>query len=756
MKLLRVVAYIFLISASLLLSAHGDEDHLDAVEMPEEDYEDDVAVSEEGEEGDYRESACVEIALGKDFTQEEAPQDISLIEQMVFHRVNENVENISRISISYTGSDIRGVAVGPRRVKSTITHGDLDECLVVTFNVLDTDECTTTSKAWMHKCDSTAKCLNTIGSYECSCSDEEGFGTRGSGRPHRKASFLSSGVETPGLCWGHRDTLECCHVPDVFRHCDVDACLDHCKSDFRCTTDACSAASCAPHASCFPTGKAHEEMWGQSVDTGGFECVCDPGYEDDGEGGCKLAQIPDWCANNECPCNCACVPDAKRRGYTCKPEPGYKKYDNGSSPDGQMKEGSLRLDSGECIHASIPTLSLVGDNPYRIRQGDDYVELGAEIVDNNLEKTRERRMIVSFVDKPLGHCVSEIGEYRVKYELDIDWLNPDNNGNSTKEVPSSIKAVTRTVVVEDVDECTYTGKHPRFYHRCANASVCVNTIGSYECKCPDGYEGDGLKDAVGCVDVRPPTLACAGAGCHPKLFRAADIHGLISDDRQYVEVNISDFGWINDKLSKIFEDGKASGLDLFCETTATVEEPCFTAYDDIVVDGLPIRVNLTPKITMSSLELPTHVEHEAAPFRVNVTTLRFKVIYSVADAANNTAYAQREIRITALSNDMFAQFARESIAFVLTSMLKLIILFGIVAFVWLLHAPIISFASIFPFVVGLLVLPSSIFYKMVTRKQYIAAVDFWLKISRLGMLDEHQRLTIALQEWSAAQTQALQ
>ena len=39
----------------------------------------------------------------------------------------------------------------------------------------------------------------------------------------------------------------------------------------------------------------------------------------------------------------------------------------------------------------------------------------------------------------------------------------------------------------DVDECK-TGSHI-----CATDSICRNTDGSYTCRCPDGYDGDGFE-----------------------------------------------------------------------------------------------------------------------------------------------------------------------------------------------------------------------------------------------------------------------
>ena len=49
-----------------------------------------------------------------------------------------------------------------------------------------------------------------------------------------------------------------------------------------------------------------------------------------------------------------------------------------------------------------------------------------------------------------------------------------------------------TLQCTDVDDCG-EGLSP-----CANGSVCVNTEGSYNCICPEGYSGDGRQDGDGC------------------------------------------------------------------------------------------------------------------------------------------------------------------------------------------------------------------------------------------------------------------
>ena len=51
----------------------------------------------------------------------------------------------------------------------------------------------------------------------------------------------------------------------------------------------------------------------------------------------------------------------------------------------------------------------------------------------------------------------------------------------------------------DVDECDDDSLHGCVGD--ADAGVCTNTVGSYECSCKAGYEGDGRTDGTGCSDV---------------------------------------------------------------------------------------------------------------------------------------------------------------------------------------------------------------------------------------------------------------
>jgi hypothetical protein len=355
-----------------------------------------------------------------------------------------------------------------------------------------------------------------------------------------------------GKCWGHVNTAACCHHGLI--ECDEENCVKNCLGDFKCTTDPCHAANCAAHAECIghPGGyeHPHEDAWHHEhlgrATHGNWGCECVHGYEhpegacQDREcAGCKKIELPDYCKDHKCPCNCECTPDYKEQGYTCEPTAGYLSYDDPEKrgwPEGHRELGGRRLDTDICVDATPPTLELIGANPYVLKQGDVYEEFGADVVDNNQE-LYERNIAVSY-SAPIKKCLDvEINDehptftYNVTYSLYTPWLS----------VPSVTK--TRTVTVGDIDECLSTehfacsptdAEHcqqcPKFGHNCQpHVAECHNTIGSFYCQCPDGYDGDGTIESP-CNDRVPPLLTCVGVGCKPKKYLATSVQGLFDAD----------------------------------------------------------------------------------------------------------------------------------------------------------------------------------------------------------------------------------
>lgn len=126
--------------------------------------------------------------------------------------------------------------------------------------------------------------------------------------------------------------------------------------------------------------------------------------------------------------------------------------------------------------------------------------------------------------------VVQVGEFRAQYRIQANW---------TREKAA---AVTRVVVVKDLDECSLKPTHPkwnRWRPICDPAATCVNTPGGYECRCPQGAVGDGAdvavpgqrrpsnyRDGSGCRDLRPPVIEVTG---RPRVITVCKCEGLGSD-----------------------------------------------------------------------------------------------------------------------------------------------------------------------------------------------------------------------------------
>jgi len=190
-----------------------------------------------------------------------------------------------------------------------------------------------------------------------------------------------------------------------------------------------------------------------------------------------------------------------------------------------------------CVDETPPLLKLRndphGDNTMRLVQGDVYKEYAVEIVDENAEEYLRSLRITYSKPLPPG-CLSQIGEFHVNYTVATPWTSPP------------YVRVTRRVVIEDIDECTldiseYASSCPELIPQCDtdNDAVCVNTIGSYTCQCPQYTSGDGFKTSssisrdhtpegylggTSCRDTNKPSIDILGP--NPKIFKVCKCGGL--------------------------------------------------------------------------------------------------------------------------------------------------------------------------------------------------------------------------------------
>lgn len=136
----------------------------------------------------------------------------------------------------------------------------------------------------------------------------------------------------------------------------------------------------------------------------------------------------------------------------------------------------------------------------------------------------------------------------------------------------------------------------------------MNTKGSFECKCPTGYDGDARLHGSGCVDNRPPFLACVGKGCDVMKFKAVSCVGIMSEDGSMKEIlEGTDLGFVD------------TFLEMQKENLCTASDPCFTAHDE-TLEG---RVDLSSEIKLGKMTTLSKSER----------TIFFSLPYSVSDAA---------------------------------------------------------------------------------------------------------------------------
>jgi hypothetical protein len=190
-----------------------------------------------------------------------------------------------------------------------------------------------------------------------------------------------------------------------------------------------------------------------------------------------------------------------------------------------------------CVDENPPQLRLAndpsGDLTLRLKQGDVYHEYAVDIQDENAEEYLRSLKFTYSQSLPQG-CLTKMGEFHVNYTVATPWTSPP------------YVRVTRRVIIEDVDECslnvqTMQQACPELIPRCDTeaGAVCVNTRGSYTCKCPqfttgDGFlpgltfpagdEPEGYKGGTGCLDTSRPVISLKGP--NPKVFRVCECGGV--------------------------------------------------------------------------------------------------------------------------------------------------------------------------------------------------------------------------------------
>jgi Calcium-binding EGF domain len=399
-----------------------------------------------------------------------------------------------------------------------------------------------------HQCHEPSICVNTIGSYECICpridADDKipetannSFWTEINSQ-NRGPWELSYSSSTKSSCPGQASTFGCCLSRAHSAKGDA-----QCRFNFRCPRDpSVFNHTCASIATC--TRKA------TPMEVPNYECQCPPGLMGNGHK-CRSGDLkpePKVKFDGKTPtettikhkyyCDCtkpvvdACdgFPPCKGKHQICVATPG-------SQPICGCKAGFVFHDKFGCVDESPPLLRLKsdpnGDQILRLKQGDTYKEYAVEIHDENAEEYLRSLKIAYSKPLPSG-CLTEIGEFHVNYTVATPWTSPP------------YVRITRRVVIDDIDEChidakVFATKCPSLLQRCDTSSgaVCVNTIGSYTCKCPkfttgDGFQTnlsfgshgspDGFHGGTSCRDTNPPEISLRGP--NPKIFRVSECAGI--------------------------------------------------------------------------------------------------------------------------------------------------------------------------------------------------------------------------------------
>jgi len=551
---------------------------------------------ERSSSGNASDRKCQTLHTSMTYSQDKAPRDISAVLPQIVQKVNEALEGVVDVEVNWEGGEPMHRRVGEHRVEMDVTRllsavgddrvYDLDkvgkdeqgkdvitQCFIFPFQILDTDECKLpTSHAMRHRCAAPAFCVNTVGSYECVCPAGRGGGQQPpmllSGNAvddkyfddlsaqKRDAWSLSLNSASESSCPGSPSTRFCCQ--------NATGALgsgDDCRAAFQCPTDPCGPGGsndCASSARCVRSDSP--------LDKPTYQCKCPSGLMGNGracrKGDVKPRPMVEYdgvtptaeTVRNHFYCGCTKpVVDACAGYPKCEEKHKVCTVTDSNTPICACKPGYVDNNDGwGCVDETPPLLKLRNDPESnginRLKQGDVYEEHAVDIDDENAEQYQRQLKITYSRPLPPG-CLANIGQFHVNYTVATPWTNPP------------YARVTRTVVVENIDECSinvdkYMTQCPQLIPQCdvAAGAVCADTIGSYTCKCPRYTSGDGFlpiakleKDGRGrfidapegysggtsCRDTSKPEIQILGP--NPKVFRVCKcggLRGIMGDSKQ--------------------------------------------------------------------------------------------------------------------------------------------------------------------------------------------------------------------------------
>lgn len=223
-----------------------------------------------------------------------------------------------------------------------------------------------------------------------------------------------------------------------------------------------------------------------------------------------------------------------------------------SSPHCTCMDGFIHEINYGCVDENPPLLNLRPDPVHgtdlrtgitHLIQGARYEEYGVDVIDDNAEEYLRSLKITYSRPLPQG-CLLDMGTFTVNYTVATPWTTPN------------FVRATRTVIIDNVDECQLSGETHNNNNGCPElvamcdydaGAVCKDEDGTYSCTCPRGTKGDGFRPisrlksngkggftgilvptgyigGMGCNDVVAPVIELLGP--NPKRFRVARASGI--------------------------------------------------------------------------------------------------------------------------------------------------------------------------------------------------------------------------------------